>query len=167
MLIKLQIAYRFHHIIKNIKRNYKITSKFSFKPVSEEFVKDIVNDLSSNKVAGGEILLKVLKECDFSFHFFTNCVNQIIKSNKFLDSLKLSNIVPVHKKKEPTDKTDYKTVTILPLLSKVCEEVMYMQLYDYMEKFLNQLLWFPKSPLNTTCTIQLIQSWIRMSQDSQ
>ena len=36
---------------------------------------------------------------------------------------------------------------------------MYMQLYDYMEKFLNQLLWFPKSPLNTTCTIQLIQSW--------
>ena len=30
--------------IKNIKRNYKITNKFSFKPVLEEFVNDIVND---------------------------------------------------------------------------------------------------------------------------
>ena len=29
---------RFHPIIKNIKRNYKIAIKFSFIPVSEEFV---------------------------------------------------------------------------------------------------------------------------------
>ena len=32
-------SFRFHFSIKNIKRNYKITSKFSFKSVSEEFVK--------------------------------------------------------------------------------------------------------------------------------
>ena len=37
--------FRFHPSIKNIKRNYKITNKFSFKLVSEEFVKGIVNDL--------------------------------------------------------------------------------------------------------------------------
>ena len=53
---------RFHPSIKNIKCNYKITSKFSFKPVSEECAKDIVKDLSSNKAAGGEISLKILKE---------------------------------------------------------------------------------------------------------
>ena len=35
-------SFWFHPSIKNIKRNYKITSKFFFKPVSEEFVKDIV-----------------------------------------------------------------------------------------------------------------------------
>ena len=45
---------RFHLSIKNIKRNYKISNKFSVKPVSEELVKDIVNVLSSNKAAGGE-----------------------------------------------------------------------------------------------------------------
>ena len=134
VLIKLQIAFVFITLLRIL--NYKIASKFSFKPVSEEFVKYIVNDLSSNKAASEEIPLKILKECDFSF---TNCINETIKSNKFLDSLKLSNIVPVHKKKGPTDKTNYKTVSILPLLSKVCEEVMYMQLCDYMDKFLNQL----------------------------
>ena len=91
--------------IKNIKRKYKITSKFSYKPVSEEFVKDIVNDLSSNKAAGGDISLKILKKCDLSFHFFTNCINEAIKNKKFPDSLKSSNIVPVHEEKDPTGKT--------------------------------------------------------------
>ena len=65
-----------------MKRNYKITSKFSFKPVSEEFVKDIVNNLSSNKAAGGEIPLKILKEYDFSFHFLTNCIKEAIVSRQ-------------------------------------------------------------------------------------
>ena len=57
-----------------------------------------------NKAASGEIPLKVLKECDFSFHFLTNYVNEAIKTEKFPDSLKLSNIAPVHKKKDATDK---------------------------------------------------------------
>ena len=120
--------------------SYKITSTFSFKAVSQEFVKNIVNDLSSNKAAGGEIPLKILKECDFSFHFLTNCINEAIKNNNFPDYLKLSNIVPVHEKKDPTDKTNYRPVSILPLLSKVFEKVMYIQLYDYIENILNQLL---------------------------
>ena len=67
-----------------MKRNYKVTNRFSFKPVSQEFVKDILNDLSSNKVAGAEILLKILKECDFSFHFLTNCINEATKNKNFL-----------------------------------------------------------------------------------
>ena len=41
---------------------------------------------------------------------------------KFPDSLKLSNIVPVHKKKDPTDKTNYRPASILPLLSKVFDQ---------------------------------------------
>ena len=84
--------------------------------------------------------LKILKECDFSFHFFTNCINEAIRKRMFPDSLKLSNIVLVHKKKDSTDKTNYKSVSILPLLSKVFEKVIYIQLYDYMENFFNQLL---------------------------
>ena len=88
----------------------------------EEFVKDIVNDLSSNKAAGEEIPQKILKECDFSFHFLTNCINEAGKNKKFPDSLKLSNIAPVQKKEDPTYQTNYRPVSILPLLSKVFEK---------------------------------------------
>ena len=116
-------------------------------------------DLSSNKAAGGEIPLIILKKYYFSFHLLTNCINEAIKSTKFPDSLKLSNIVPVHKKKDPTDKTNYRPVSILPLLTKVFEKVMYIQLYDYMETFLNQLLCGSRKAHSTQHALfRLIQS---------
>ena len=67
--------------------------------------------------------------------------------------------MPVHKKKDPTYKTNYRPVSILPLLSKVFEKVMYIQLYDYMENFLNQLLCgFRKTHSTQHALFRLIQS---------
>ena len=101
-----------------------------------------------------------MKECDFSFHFLTNCINKVIKNNEFPGSLKLFNIVPAHMNKDPTGKTNYRPVSILPLLSKVFEKVMYIQLYDYMENFLNQLLCgFRKAHSTQHALFRLIQSW--------
>ena len=85
----------------------------------------MINDLSLNKTAGGEIPLKILKKRDFSFHFLTTCIYEVIKNCKFPDYLKLSNIKPIHKKQDQTDKTNYISLqSILPLLSKVFEKVM-------------------------------------------
>ena len=56
---KIIDSFWFHPSIKNVKCIYKITCKFSFKPVPEEFAKDIVNNFSSNKAAGGKIPLKI------------------------------------------------------------------------------------------------------------
>ena len=151
---------RSHPSFKSIKRNYKINSKFSFKSISKEFVKDVVNDLSLNKAAGREIPQKILKECDFSFHFLTNCINEAIKNKESLESLKLSNIVPVHMNKDSTDKTNYRPVSILPLLSKVFEKLMHIKLYDYMENILNQLLCGLRKARSTQHALfRLIQSW--------
>ena len=55
----------------------------------------------------------------------TSRVNEAILSGKFPDFLKLSNIVPVHKKKDPTDKCNYRPVSILPPLSKVFGKIIY------------------------------------------
>ena len=45
-----------------------------------------------------------MKEKEFTFEYLTSRVNEAILSGKFPDSLKFSNIVLVHKKKDPTDK---------------------------------------------------------------
>ena len=67
--------------------------------------------------------------------------------------------MPGHKKKELTDKTNHRPVSILPLLSKVFEKVMYIELYDYIENFLNQLLFgFRKAHSTQHALFRLIQS---------
>ena len=43
-------------------------------------------------------------------------------------------------KKDPFDKKDYRPVSILPLLSKVYERVMYEQPSNYFEPFFNDIL---------------------------
>ena len=67
-------------------------------------------------------------------------INKAIKENKFLDTLKLPNIVPVFKKLDPTDKTNFRRVSLLPLLSEVFEKCMYDQCNEYVKTFLNKLL---------------------------
>ena len=82
-------------------------------------MKEIIEGLPSSKATAREIPINVLKESGSTFEYLTSCVNEDISLHKFQDSLKLSNKVPVHKKKNPTDKCNYRQGSILPLLSKV------------------------------------------------
>ena len=73
--------------------------------------------LPSHKVSTGEIPIKILKESKFCFPEITNCINESLTNNKFPDALKLSDITPVFKKLDPSDKANYRPVSILPLVS--------------------------------------------------
>ena len=61
-------------------------------------------------------------------------------SCQFPDPLKVANITPVFKKGDKTDKSNYRPVSILPLISKVFERKIFEQLSNYLETFFNSLL---------------------------
>ena len=63
-----------------------------------EDVRLIIKDLKNNKAAGGDISLKLLKECDFTYEKLTNCINNSLSGRSFPDSLKRVNITPVTRK---------------------------------------------------------------------
>ena len=68
--------------------------------------------------------------------------------------------MPVFKKLDPTYKTDFRPVSLLPLLSKVFEKIMYDQLYEYAETFLNNLLFgFRKAHSTQHALFRLLQKW--------
>ena len=105
----------------------------------KETVKDIENvikNIPTNKVTGGEIPLNVLKQSGFTYVMLRDCINDCLLKGSFPDSLKLANITPVHKKDEPTDKENYRPVSVLPLLSKIFERLIYDQLNEYLDQYL-------------------------------
>ena len=64
------------------------------------------------------------------FQALTNCNSQSIVGGKFPDSLKLAIISPVYEAKDPLDKTNYRPVSILPLLSKIhTKDKIFIQLF--------------------------------------
>ena len=74
--------------------------------------------------------------------------------------MKIANITPVHKNDEATDKENYRPVSLLPLLSKVFERLLYDQLSDYLEKYLNTLLCgFRKAHSTQHTLFKLLQAW--------
>ena len=77
----------------------------------------------------------------------------------FPDSLKLANITPVHKKHEPTDKENYRPVSVLPL-SKIFERLIYDQLNEYLDQYRNSLLFgFRKAHSTQHALFRLLQKW--------
>ena len=138
----------------------QLYKRFSFQHVSEATVRNVVKNLPSDKVSAGEIPIKILKQSTLCFPKLTNYVNESLTNNKFPDTLKLSDITPVFKKLGPSDKANYRPVTILPLVSKVFKKILYDPLYGYIEHFLNQLLCgFRKARSTQHALFRLLQKW--------
>ena len=152
--------FKTHPNIVKIKRRFKINTTFSFSLTSKDEIVAIIKDLQNNKAAGGEIPLNILKKSNFIFDKLTECVNYTLKNGKFPDSLKKATITPVYKKDDPTDKVNYRPVSVWPLLSKIFEKVIHDQLWEYMDLFLNKLLCgFRKAHSTQHALFKLLHSW--------
>ena len=78
----------------------------------------------------------------------------------FPDSLNIPSITPAHKEDEPTVKENYRPVSVLSLLSKVFERLIYDQLSEYLEKYFNTLLCsFRKAHSTQHALFKLVKLW--------
>ena len=82
--------------------------------------------------------------------------NDSLLKGTFPDSLKFENITPVQKKDEQTDKENYRPVSILPLLSKIFEILIYDQLKEYLDSL---LCGFKKAYSTQNTLVRLLQKW--------
>ena len=94
-------------------------------------------------------------------------MNDSLKTGAFPDPLKLAEIRPIHKKEDPFDKYNYRSISILPLISKVFEKIMYSQVHSYIQLPLNPLLCtFRKGHGTQHALFQLLQAWQKELDDS-
>ena len=112
-------------------------SKISF---SDDQILKILRALDINKAHGhDEISIRMLKLCDKSIIpplslLFQNCID----TRTFPDTWKKSNIVPVHKKGDKQIVDNYRPVSLLPILGKIFERIIFNSIFEYLEE--NNLL---------------------------
>ena len=108
--------------------------------ISKTKILEIIRALDSNKSSGWDgISPQMLKICDESIvtpiHIiFDTCIREGI----FPDKWKMSNVCPVHKKGLKNIKSNYRPISLLPILGKIFEKVIFDSLYDFLtnNKFL-------------------------------
>ena len=109
--------------------NYTFSFKFE---TQEKFSKQMQN-LNCNKATQQyDISTKILKENSeiFSYILCHNFSNSLF-SKVFPSSLEKADITPVCKKDENFSKNNYRSVSILPSVSKIYESCIYDQINDY------------------------------------
>ena len=115
--------------------------KSSFQQVSVKDAENVIKNIPSNKASEGDIPIQILKQSRFTYQILADCISDAINKGVLPDSLKRENITRSNKKDEPTDKENYRPVSVLlPLLSKVFERLLCDQLSEYLWKYLNTLL---------------------------
>ena len=58
----------------------------------------------------------------------TNCINRSSWIDSFADELKIADIVLAFKKEDQNDKINYRPISLLSLISKMFEKVIYQQI---------------------------------------
>ena len=56
---------------------------------------------------------------------------QVLSTGQFPKNLKTAKVIPIHKTGEKTLMKNYRPISILPVVSKIIENVMHTQLMDY------------------------------------
>ena len=117
---------RLSHIYWLIYFNNKADNqnKFSFEPVALSGIVKELTDINPNKSSTKDsIPPKILKiTSEATAKILQKPLNKSLETSTFPDSLKLADIAPTFKRKDPLDKTIYRPVSVLRM-SKLFEKI--------------------------------------------
>jgi hypothetical protein len=164
-LNEINEQYKEHESLKVINDRIRINRDhncFIFRFVTEREVTKLINSLSSKKASGyDEIPAQFIKKLRHKLaRPLTALINRCILENTFPSGMKKANITPLFKKKDKLNKDNYRSVNLLPILSKIMERALYNQIYEYMTPLFHKYLsGFRKGHSCQDVLIRMTEDW--------
>ena len=147
-------------ILRILQEGYS-ENKFSFDPISESSIHNVIINMDSSKAyQTDKIPPQILKDnVDICTITLSSDFNRCIYNGIFPNNLKHADITPAFKKAERLSKINYRPVSILPTLSKVYEKLLYQQIYKYFNGiFSKYLCGFKKGHSTQHCLLFMLES---------
>ena len=118
--------------------NGKKHVNFCSKEVSIEETQQEISELNNKKASqNSDIPTKIIKEnSDIFGKVLCSFINDSIKPFTFPSCLKEADVTPIHKKGKKDKKENYRPVSILPVLSKIFERIMFIKMSAFLKTFL-------------------------------
>ena len=142
---------------------YIITTdnNFSITETNNTIVYNLIQSLPVNKSTGlDEISCKLLIEASpIVSSSLTHIINLSIRNGVFPNDWKRARVIPIYKEDTKSDPDNYRPISILPIVSKIIEKIVFSQFYGYLID--NNLLSSSQHgfrPLHSTLTTLLIST---------
>ena len=146
--------------VKSFDKNLNITTKFQLKPTTEDIVLKIFKNIDISNAAGVDNLPgRFLKDGTVILAKpVTEICNLSIKLKIFPNPCKLAKLKPIFKKKSRMDPSNYKPISLLPLISKIFEKIVHDQMIDYLAQY--NILYQYQSGFRTKHSTDLCLSYL-------
>ena len=101
--------------------------------ITETEVNIVICILNVNKSTGHDgVSLKMLKLAGLAIiPSLTRLFNKCLCNNKFPNEWKMANVIPLHKKDSKDKCTNYRPVSILPIIGKIFEKIIFKNVYNF------------------------------------
>ena len=106
-----------------------------FYPTDKKEVNEIIFSLMSSGMSSGydEIPTFLIKEIrNIISSPLSRIINISLKEGLFPDELKIAKVIPIHKTDDVTSFENYRPISVLPVLSKIFERVVYIRLLKHL-----------------------------------
>ena len=109
--------------------------KFTLNEVNEQTVTRIIENIPAKNSCGYDDISSIfLKQIATSIiKPLTIVINQVLNNGIFPDKLKIAKVVPIFKSGDCALTNNYRPISLLPVISKVIEKIIYTQLSLYFE----------------------------------
>ena len=110
--------------------NYRTNSRISTFEISRKEIEDIIIGLNSKKAHGPDLIsVKMVKLCGQHLSLPLKIIFETIRETGIFPSQwKEANVTPVHKKNDKQLISNYRPISLLPVLAKIFEKLI--QLFD-------------------------------------
>lgn len=149
-----------------LKNTPTTSNQLSFHPVKVGDVIKVISELSNSKAQDyyelSNYVMKGVKE--MVAYPLTVVFNMCLDEGIFPELLKISKVTPIFKKGNKLDPANYRPVSLVPIIAKVFEHLLFQQVYTYFE--VNKL--FTRSQFGfrkSLCTIDAIKALVSKIQE--
>ena len=126
------------HLPDNNFKNFlgeKPNSKFSFQPITEHQLLQIVKNLKSKKSSGCDLVSNNLIKIAIPYLLkqLTYLANLSLESGYVPEQIKVSKVLPLFKDGNKRDFNNYRPIAIISTFGKIIEKVVFNQLSSYLD----------------------------------
>lgn len=111
-------------------------SSMFLRPTNENEIKTVISNLKSKKASGYDnISVSMIKKAQAKLAtILKHLINKSFSTGTVPDASKTAKIIPIFKSGNKELVTNYRPISLLPILSKIIEKIMNIRLVDFLEK---------------------------------
>ena len=142
----------------------KDRAKFRFKAIELKDIRDAFAKVKTTKSFGVDNISSYFLK--LALPYLVNSLNFLFntsfETSQFPDSWKVARITPIFKDGNRTDKSNYRSISVLPVISKLFEKLVFNQLYQYMKEnglFTSCQSGFLRLHSTLSCLLKMSDDW--------